>query len=408
MTGREKVESREARKAMKHSFLKTAVTALSVLSLTVAAAACGASSTASENEPILIGQVAGTTGAYGTVGQAMVNAADMAVKDVNAKGGVLGRKLALKWFNDQASATLAVQHFDRLVSEGAVAIAGSNGAGPATASQAQRRQIPAVGVVNGGGLTIYPEGPGTTPNPWTFTTALNTFAWGTKIAEYALEHCKGLAVLHDSTTYGMGGAMAIKAAYKAAGKTLALDESITENWSTGATVGLTAEINKIKASGADCVDVWLTPQDQAAFVQTARDLGAELTFLGNDTSNFDTTFTSLAKDQADGFVSAELTTRVQPNEQLKAFQERYKQAYGTESTPFAEATYDGIMMLAQVIQTTKSTDPKELQKGLNAITGYQGLTGNLSFTPQKHTTIEAEQLTAVVYDAKSQQWKPVS
>jgi ABC-type branched-subunit amino acid transport system substrate-binding protein len=156
------------------------------------------------------------------------------------------------------------------------------------------------------------------------------------------------------------------------------------------------------------VDVWLTPQDQAAFVQTARDLGAELTFLGNDTSNFDTTFTSLAKDQADGFVSAELTTRVQPNEQLKAFQERYKQAYGTESTPFAEATYDGIMMLAQVIQTTKSTDPKELQKGLNAITGYQGLTGNLGFTPQKHTTIEAEQLTAVVYDAKSQQWKPVS
>jgi ABC-type branched-subunit amino acid transport system substrate-binding protein len=206
----------------------------------------------------------------------------------------------------------------------------------------------------------------------------------------------------------MGGAMAIKAAYEKAGKTLALDESITENWSTGATVGLTAEINKVKASGADCVDVWLTPQDQAAFVQTARDLDAKLTFLGNDTSNFDTTFSDLAKDQADGFVSADLTARVKPNEQLKAFQERYKQEHGADSTPFAEATYDGIMMLAQVIETTKSTDPKELQKGLNGITGYQGLTGNLSFTPDKHTTIEAEQLTAVVYDAESQQWKPAS
>jgi ABC-type branched-subunit amino acid transport system substrate-binding protein len=373
-------------------------------------AACGGSSSGGGSEkPILIGEIAGTTGAYGTTGQAMIHGADMAVKDLNAKGGVLGREFTLKWYNDNASATLATQQFDRLVSAGAVAITGSGDTGPAVAAQAERRRIPAIGVVDDGGLTVYPKGPGTKPYSWTFDLGLNTFAWGGKIAEYALKHCTGgLAVLHDPTTYGQGGELAIKAAYERAGKKLALDQAITENWSTGATVALTSEINKIKATGADCVDVWLTPQDQAAFAQAAHDLGAKFTIFGNDESNADNTFASLAKDRANGMVTAALTTEVQPNAQLRQFQQRYQQAYGTASTPFATATYDSIMMLAQVIKQQKSTDPRALQKGFNSVSNFPGLTGTLGFTEQKHTTIEADQLTIVIYNAGTQKWEPKS
>jgi branched-chain amino acid transport system substrate-binding protein len=99
---------------------------------------------------------------------------------------------------------------------------------------------------------------------------------------------------------------------------------------------------------------------------------------------------------------------VRPNAQLQEFQRRYRQAYGTASTPFATATYDSIMMLAQVIKAQKSTDPRALQKGFNAISGFQGLTGTLGFTEKKHTTIEADQLTIVVYNAKTQKWEPKS
>jgi branched-chain amino acid transport system substrate-binding protein len=375
----------------------------------VALSACGSSGSSGGGKPILVGEIAGTTGAYGTTGQAMVHGADMAIKDLNAQGGALGRKFALKWYNDNASATLATQQFDRLVSAGAVAITGSGDTGPAVAAQAERRRIPAIGVVDDGGLTVYPKGPGTEPYSWTFDLGLNTFAWGSKIAEYALQHCTGgLAVLHDPTTYGQGGDLAIKAAYAKAGKKLALDQAITENWSTGATVALTAEINKIKATGADCVDVWLTPQDQAAFAQAAHDLGAKFTIFGNDESNADDTFASLAKDRADGMVTAALTTEVRADARLQQFRERYRQAYGTASTPFATATYDSIMMLAQVIKSQKSTEPRALQKGFNAVSNFPGLTGTLGFTEKKHTTIEADQLTIVVYDAKTHQWKPQS
>lgn len=385
-----------------------AVAALSALTL----AACGSSGSSgslsgSSSKPVLIGEVAGTTGAYGTTGQAMVNGAKMAVAYLNAHGGIMGRKVMLQYYNDNASATLAAQEFDRLVSAGAVAVTGSGDTGPAIAAEADRRQIPAIGVVDDGGLTVYPNGPTSPPLPWVFDLGLNTFAWGSKIAGYALTHCNGLAVLHDPLTYGGGGEAAIKATYAAAHKKLAFDDTITENWSTGATVSLTSEINQIKASGANCVDVWLTPQDQAAFVQAAHNQGVHFTIFGNDETDSDTTYSGLAKSLANGTISALLSNEVTPDAALKSFQARYQSQFAVPSTPFAEATYDSIMMLKQAIQSAKSTDPKALQNAFNHISGFPGLTGTLGFTASKHTTINADQLKLVKYDAATQKWVPI-
>ena len=72
----------------------------------------------------------------------MVNGAKLAIADLNKRGGVLGKKFSLQSYNDQASATLSSQLFQRLVSAGAVAIAGSGDTGPATSAMAQRLQRP--------------------------------------------------------------------------------------------------------------------------------------------------------------------------------------------------------------------------------------------------------------------------
>lgn len=393
---------------------RLAGTLVSAALLASGLAACASSSGGSGggasggSGPIIIGEVAGTTGAYGTTGQAMVNGAKMAVAYLNAHGGIMGRKVTLQYYNDQASATLASQEFDRLVSAGAVAITGSGDTGPAIAAEADRRQVVAFGDVDDGGLTVYPNGPNTSPLPWVFDLGLNTFAWGGKIGQYALSHCtSGLAVLHDPTTYGEGGEAGIKSAYSAAGKKLALDDAITEDWSSGATVSLTSEINQIKATGANCVDVWLTPQDQAAFVTAAHNQGAHFTILGNDETDSDATYSNLAKTLANGTISALLATQLHPSSALSAFESQYQSEFGVAATPFATTTYDGIMMLKQAIETAKSTSPTAIQNALNHLSGYQGLTGTLSFSQSEHTTINANQLTLVRYDA-SGQWVPVS
>jgi ABC-type branched-subunit amino acid transport system substrate-binding protein len=396
------------RRATTKKVWATVLSAAATIGLAACAGSPPNSAAGATGGTILVGEIAGTTGAYGTTGQAMVNGAQMAIDDMNAAGGALGKKYSFQSYNDNASATTSSQLFRKLVSAGAVAIAGSGDTGPTTAAESDRAKIPNIGAVDDGGLTVYPKGPSNPPYAWVFDTGLNTFAWGGIIAQYALKNCTGLALLHDPSSYGLGGEAGIKMVYEAGGKKLTVDDAITENWSTGATVGLTSEIDKIKASGANCVDVWLTPQDQAAFVQQAKSLGANLTVLGNDETDADTTFSDLAKTDADGVVSALLTTEVTPNAKLTSFQQKYQARFHTASTPFAEATYDAVIMLGDSIKSAGSTKPADLQKALNSVSNFDGLTGTLSFTAQKHTTIGPEQLTLVKYDAATKKWAPIT
>lgn len=369
----------------------------------------GDSSGGGGGKSILIGTIAGTTGAYGSTGVAMVNGAKLAVQDINAAGGVNGHKFSLTTANDNASATVASQEYQKMVSNGAIAITGSGDTGPATAAMSGRLQIPDIGVVDDAGITVYPKGPSEAPLPWAWSFGLNTFAWGAKDAQYALKNCKALAVLHDPTTYGGGGDDALKLAYKQAGKSIALDDSITENWSTGATVGLSSELDKIKSAGADCVVVWLTPQDTAAFVQAMHSAGDHFTILGNDEINADNTFANLAGSQADGAIGATITTLMKPSAALKDFMKRYQAEFHVAATPFAEATYDSVKMLAQVIKDNGGkTDPKSLQAGLNSVKNFPGLTGTLTLSANKHATIDESQLTTVKYVAAKKQWVPLS
>ncbi|HVM84907.1 MAG TPA: ABC transporter substrate-binding protein [Candidatus Binatia bacterium] len=386
--------------------MKTAILG-TVVSVLTALAAVGQAS--ADEKPILIGLIAGTTGAYGSTGVAVVNGAQLAVDKINAAGGVMGRQLKLDAHNDNASATLSGQLFAKLVSDGAVAIAGSPDTGPTTAELAIRHKIPTIGVVDDGGLTVYKDGPTGKPNPWVFDFGLNTFAWGEKIGEYALKHCPdGLAVLHDPSTYGEGGNFGIKLAYDKAGKKVAYEEKITENWSTGATAALMPQATAIKDKGIKCVDAWLTPQDQAAFVQDLHSLGYEATVFGNDETASDDTYSKLAGDLANGTITAALTSGLHPNDELKAFRDEYKAKFNVESTPFAETSYDSIMMLKQVIENAKSTDAKALQAEFNKTSGFKGISGTLGFTEQEHITITADQLTLIKYDAASKSWVEVT
>lgn len=388
--------------------MKTLIARGAVATLALLACAANPAASASDKTPILVGMIAGTTGAYGTTGIATVRGAQLAIEKINAAGGVLGRPLQLEWHNDDASATLSGQLYAKLVSNGAVAIAGSPDTGPVTAQLATRYKIPTIGVVDDGGLTVNPQGPTSPPNPWVFDFGLNTFAWGSKIGEYALKHCpNGLAVLHDPTTYGNGGDFGIKLVYDRAGQTIKIDRSITENWSTGATTGLMPQINQIKAAGITCVDVWLTPQDQAAFAQDIHSLGYAVTMFGNDETNADDTYAGLAGSQADGTISAVLTSDLHPSAEMQAFRDEYKKKFNAESTPFAETSYDSIMMLADVITKANSMKPQALQKQFNETRNFKGITGDLSFSPDNHITISPAQLTLVKYDAATKQWVEV-
>ncbi|HTT91666.1 MAG TPA: ABC transporter substrate-binding protein [Acidimicrobiales bacterium] len=386
-------------KAVSARLLTTAV-------VVAATAAIGAAPAGASSPPIVIGAIAGTTGAYGSTGVAVINGTIMAVDKINASGGVLGRQLKLVWGNDGASATTSSLDFKKFVSDGAIAMLGSPDTATTTVALADQMHLPDLGAIDDGGPAIYPNGPEKPPAPWAWSNSLNTYAWGQIVGEYAMKSCpKGLAVLHDPTFYGLGGLAGILESYT---KKLKLDDAISEDWASGSTQSLDSEIASIKSSGASCVDVWLTPQDEAAFVDEMHSLGDHFTVLGNDETSADTTFSGLAGANANGVLSAELTASYRPDAAVKAFAAAYKARFHLATTPFAELSYDAVFMLAKAITAGHSTSASSIQKQLNNVRDYPGLTGTLSFTPQVHVTINASQLTLVKYSTATKSWEPAS
>jgi ABC-type branched-subunit amino acid transport system substrate-binding protein len=365
----------------------------------------GASAASASKPPIVIGAIAGTTGAYGSTGVAVINGTIMAIDAINKAGGVLGRKLSLKWGNDDASATTSALDFKKFMSDGAVAMLGSPDTATTTVQLADQYKLPDLGAIDDGGPAIYANGPSKAPAPWAWSNSLNTYAWGQAVGDYANANCPtGLAVLHDPTFYGLGGLAGIQQTYK---KALLVNDAISEDWSSGSTQSLDSEIAKVKSSGADCVDVWLTPQDEATFVNEMHSLGDSFTVLGNDETSADNTFASLAGANANGVISAELTAAYAPDAKVKAFNAAYLKRFHVASTPFALLSYDAVYMLAKAITAGKSTKNTSVQTQLNKITNYPGLTGKLTFTKQVHVTINAPQLTTVKYSTSSSSWVPV-
>lgn len=338
----------------------------------------------------------------------MFDAEQMAVAKLNATGGVLGRPVKLETYNDHATNTLSAELYKKLVSAGAVVMTGSPATGPTTATLADKYKIVDVGDIDTGSLTIYPTGLSKPPRPWDYDTASNSAAYGAMDGNYAVQHCKGLAVLHDPTAYGVGGNDAITATLKKAGKKPVLDTAISEDWSSGATVPITAEINKISSAGADCVVVWLTPQDEANFVKTAQSLGKHFTVLGNDDTNLGTTFTSLAGPAATGVITAQLKVVVHPDKTVAAFDKAYEAKFHTTPSVFSYGAYDGVMMAAKAIETAKSTNETAIRKALNHMSNFPGLTGPLTLSTTEHQTMTTSELQYVKWSVSQKAWVPMT
>jgi branched-chain amino acid transport system substrate-binding protein len=353
---------------------------------------------------ILVGSIAGTTGAGGSAGVAMVDGAKLAVADVNARGGVMGKRLVLESYDDQASATVASQLFEKLVSHGAVAVLGSGDTGAATAAMAQRLHIPDIGAVDHAGLAIYPQGPTRPPLDYAWSWGPNTFAWGAIAGRYAKGHCRALAILHDPSPYGLGGEAGVRLGLAGSSNMIVLDHSVAEDASTGATTGLTKEIDTLEHAGADCVVAWLSPQDVARLMRAIKVRGIALTVIGNDEINADPTFSALAKIAGDGAIGAQITSSIHPSARLRSFLNRYQATFHVHATAPAVANYDAVTMLASVIEKAGSTDPGELKDGFDSIKSFNGLQGTVTFSKQHHATLSAKQLTLVRYASATGKW----
>jgi branched-chain amino acid transport system substrate-binding protein len=322
-------------------------------SLLVLAAVLGVAGWAVAAEPIKIGYLATLTGEGATWGQHERDAATLAVKEVNEKGGLLGRPVELICYDIKGKPEDAVNAIRKLIfDDKVVAIGGSNYSGIqlAVAPIADKEQVPVVSSSATNPTVTVDPNTGKV-RPYMFRITYTDPYQGMVIADYLIKQrgTKKLAIIGDiGDAYSEGLTEFVRAR---------ADELKVENkfWAyRGGDVDFRAQLTEAKAWGADSVALTMLYKEMGLVIKQAAELGWKPNFMGGD--GYSPNIFEIAGDTMEGTFWVYPTSDADP--QLAGLIEKYEKEYGKKPTEVLNMTfgYDILQMILHAIATAEKAE----------------------------------------------------
>ncbi len=354
-------------------------------------------------EPIKVGAILSLTGNYAGLGEPEKNALQLQVKQINDAGGINGRPIELIIEDDGTDEAKAVSAAAKLIEQdGVVAILGATGTGQSMAVRGDidRAGIPEISMAGGTAVTqkfdklVY-------QTPWSNTLVVPFVLNSMK----SQGHTK-VALLSSADGYGKDGKAIILAEAPKSGVEVVSDQTFNPG-----DTDFSAQLTKMKASGADAMLLWTAGKDAANILKTSKDLGITQPWFGGS-GQARKEFVTGAGEAAEGFqfgtgkslVPATWGTDSEEYKVVNDFSTRYKEAYGAEPDIFAGHAFDAINILAAALkQTGGDTDPAKLNAAIEATKALIGYGGSFTFTPTDHNGLTSNDLT--LYVVKNGAWE---
>ena len=310
-------------------------------------------------EPIKIGVAGPYSGDLAPYGIPTKQACEMIAKEVNAKGGLLGRKIELLIQDDQCKPEIAANVATKLVSDGAQAVIGHICSGATKA---------ALGIYKN--AHIIAISPSATNPPLTksgdYPNFFRTIAPDDEQGKLAASFVTGklgakkIAIIHDKGDYGKGFADFAKAAIEAGGKAkVVMYEGITPG-----ALDYTAVIQKLRREHADAVIFGGYHPEASKLVATMKRKRIRIPFIGPDGIKGNG-FLEIAGKNAEG-VYATGPMDVSKYPLNREAHEAYKKAYGTEPGTFFDQGYAAMQALLNAIRVAGGTNYAGLTKALRS------------------------------------------
>jgi branched-chain amino acid transport system substrate-binding protein len=332
---------------------------------------------------IVIATAGPMTGQYAIFGDQMKRGAEMAVKDINEAGGVLGEELVLEIGDDACDPKQAVAVANQMVNAGVALVAGHFCSGSS---------IPASAVYNEEGiLQISPA----STNPQLTEQGLdNVFRvcgrddqQGSYAADYVVDNNVGskIAVLHDKTPYGKGLADEFKKQLNARGVEETMYEAITAG-----DRDFTALITKMKEAGVDLIYLGGYHTEAGLIARQASEQGIDATMMSGDALVTDE-YWSITGDTGQGTLMT-FSPDPRKNEAAAPVVAEF-QAAGYDPEGYTLYTYAAIQVWAQAAEKAGSTD---LDAVIEALHGnqFETVLGTISFDEKG----DVEGSTYVMYE----------
>jgi branched-chain amino acid transport system substrate-binding protein len=312
---------------------------------------------ASADQEILIAVAGPMTGKEATFGAQFKAGAEAAVADINAKGGVLGKKLKLMIGDDQCDPRQAKAVAEQLSAAGAVFVAGHF---------CSSSSIPASSVYNEQGVVQI--SPGSTnpdftdkrPGPFSFRVCGRDDQQGGVAGAYLAKEFgdKKIAILHDKTAYGRGIADETKKALNAAGKQEVFFEAITAGEKD-----YTAIVTRLKQEGVDVIFLGGYYAEAGLIIRQMRDQGMKTILVGGD-ALVSSELGLVAGDYVEGTLMT-FSPDPRKNPAAKDVVEAFQRS-GVDPEGYVVYAYAAVQTWAQAAEKAGSTDAAKVVDALGA------------------------------------------
>ena len=296
---------------------------------------------------------------------------DIATQEINAAGGVLGRKLRIVKADDQSSLAkgrLVAQEFAD--NRDMVAVIGH---------LYSFISLPASSIYQAAGLVyITPGATAHKINTQGFDLVFRSIAsnrnLGTQLADYmASQGHKRVAILYEKTTNTQALANYFEQRARELGMTI-VDRRRYQQGSEDFSV----QINAWKDLYAfDAIFLAARLQEGSAFITQARRLGLNLPIVSGE--GLDTPAILVNKDAHGVAVPEEISPLVKQGAPYQQFVARYRKVYGHDPATYPVLGYDAVHLLAQAMRKANSAVPDKVALALHATQGWQGASGEFTF-----------------------------
>jgi branched-chain amino acid transport system substrate-binding protein len=352
-----------------HHLLATAASLLCVLSLPSCKSGAG--------DTIKVGEFASLTGKEATFGTSAHEGTLLAVEQLNAAGGVIGKKLELITEDDQTKAGEPANAVGKLISkDGVVAILGEVASSRSleAAPICQENKIPMISPASTN-PTVTQKG------DYIFRVCFNDIFQGGALANFASGTLKAkkVAVLTDvKSDYSKGLAKNFKEKFTTSGGQVGVELDFN-----GGDKDFKGQLTAIKSDAPDAIFLPGYYNDVALICIQAKQLGLTIPIFGGDGWESESLLT-IGKDAVEGHYFSTHCAPDQGTPEMKNFIEAYKKRFNGK-TPDAMAVlgYDSAMVLADAIKRANTTESAALRSAIAATKDFAGASGTITLNADR-------------------------
>ncbi len=332
--------------------------------------------TSAEGGEIIIGAVFGTTGKYAGGEAGIGNGAQMAIDEVNAAGGIDGKKLVLVIEDTTSEQAGAVNAYNRIVAKEPLVVIDTalSSFVLAQMQDIEKAQIP-----------TYPmgENPALTQqgNPWILRFSTPDNVTPVAAVQFALDELgkSKVAILRVNNEFGQTWEELIKAELTNRG----LEPVAVEVFGAD-DKDMTAQLNNIKSSGADVMIVTADPTTHAVIIKQRVQFGmSDIEYVGSNTAVMPQTLELLTGGEAEGIYA--LTSAVPPEDPdpaVREWNERYKAEFGIDADYIAADAYDAVIITVDAVRNVGLDRAAIRDWILENVKGVKGMGNVWNFTPE--------------------------